>query len=94
MEILFINSCVRGKDRSRSKKIADAFLAEIKAINGNANITEIDLMEINPPYMTYSNFEQNQIIYFQFENQDDQPSTSGLQQSQDNSMHQLRPISV
>ena len=60
MEILFINSCVRGKERSRSKKIADAFLAEIKAINGNTNITEVDLMEINPPYMTYSNFEQRE----------------------------------
>lgn len=60
MEILFINSCVRGKERSRSKKIADEFLAEIKEINGNANITEVDLMQIKPPYMTYSNFEERE----------------------------------
>jgi len=60
MEILFVNSCVRGKERSRSYKIAEAFLTEIKAIDGDAHITEVDLMQINPPYMTYSNFEERE----------------------------------
>lgn len=60
MEILFVNSCVRGKERSRTKKIAEAFFAEIKALDEEAIITEVDLMQINPPYMTYSNFEERE----------------------------------
>lgn len=59
MEILFINSCVR-KEKSRTKKIATAFLKEVKEQCQDANITEVDLMEVNPPYMTYGNFEERE----------------------------------
>ncbi|MGE4214649.1 MAG: FMN-dependent NADH-azoreductase [Anaerotignaceae bacterium] len=57
---MVVNSCVRGKEKSRSKRIADAFLTQIKAVDGEAHITEVDLMQINPPYMTYLNFEQRE----------------------------------
>ena len=58
MKVLFINACVRGKDLSRSYEIAKEFLRDIKSLNEKIEIEEIDLMKINPPYLTYDNFEE------------------------------------
>lgn len=58
--ILFINSCVRGMALSRTFKIADAFLDAIKRLSPKVTITEKNLMEINPQYMSFSNFPQRE----------------------------------
>ncbi len=53
MKILFVNACVRGKSRSRSYSIAETFLKELKLQSNEVEIAEVDLMKINPPYLTY-----------------------------------------
>lgn len=58
--VLFINSCVRGVALSRTLKIANAFLDVIKRLQPEITITEKNLMEINPQYMSYSNFPQRE----------------------------------
>lgn len=57
MKVLFINSCVRGREISRSYKIAEKFIEAIKKADNQSQIKELDLMEVNPPYMSYSNFQ-------------------------------------
>ncbi|UWP58452.1 FMN-dependent NADH-azoreductase [Ruminococcus gauvreauii] len=62
MNVLFINSCMR-EGQSRTLKIAQAFLEELKSRNPQMIITEKNLMDINPPYMTRESFgKRNELI--------------------------------
>lgn len=59
-KILFINSCVRGNEISRTQKIADAFLDRLQKLNPRVEITEKNLMLMNPLFMNYFNFKQRE----------------------------------
>lgn len=56
-KLLFINACVRGKERSRTYELAQVYLEKFKEIEGHS-VEELDLMCVNPPYHTYSNFDE------------------------------------
>ena len=58
-QILFINACIRGKEISRTYKVANAFLDEYKKNNPDDIITELELGNIKPEYMHYDNYEEN-----------------------------------
>ena len=51
MNILFINSCVRGKEISRTYKIAGVFIDELKRIDNSVSVTEKNLSALMPSYM-------------------------------------------
>ena len=59
-KLLFVNGCVRGADISRTQKIADSFLNRIERVYPSAEITEKNLMLMNPLFMNYFNFKQRE----------------------------------
>lgn len=54
-KLLFVNACVRGKGISRTYDLAETYIKHLVS-KEECEVTEIDLMEINPEYHTYSNF--------------------------------------
>lgn len=54
--VLFVNCCIR-KEESRTKKLADFFLNELKK-TGNFEITELSLMDEGMTYMSEGFFHQ------------------------------------
>ncbi|MEG1316142.1 MAG: NAD(P)H-dependent oxidoreductase [Oscillospiraceae bacterium] len=65
IKVLYINSCVRGNLLSRTQKIADAFLDELERSNPNVEITEKNLMLMNPLFLNYFNFKQHEELISQ-----------------------------
>ncbi|MCH1982235.1 NAD(P)H-dependent oxidoreductase [Ruminococcus sp. OA3] len=62
MNILFINSCMR-EEQSRTLKIAQAFLDGLKSGSPGTVITEKNLMDLKPPYLTRESLkERNELI--------------------------------
>lgn len=62
MNVLFINSCMR-EEQSRTLKIAQAFLEELKSGSHQPVITEKNLMDLNPPYLTRESLKKrNELI--------------------------------
>ncbi len=56
-KLLFVNACVRGREISRTYDLAKTYIDTINS-NEEYEVEEVDLMEVNPPYHTYSNFSQ------------------------------------
>ena len=51
MDILFVNACLRGKEKSRSYKLASKFISAVKAEFKEAEITEIDFFNKLRPHV-------------------------------------------
>lgn len=56
-KLLFVNACVRGREISRTYDFAKTYIDTLNS-NEEYEVEEVDLMEVNPPYHTYSNFSQ------------------------------------
>ena len=58
-KVLYINACVRG-EASRTGKLANAFLDELERTSPEAEITERNLMLLNPLFLNYFSFKQRE----------------------------------
>ncbi|MCI8342799.1 MAG: flavodoxin [Firmicutes bacterium] len=58
MDILFVNGCVRGKEVSRTYKLAERFISVLKETNPGINLTEIDLNELRPEPIYKDTYEK------------------------------------
>ncbi len=64
IKVLYINACVRG-ELSRTQKIANTFLDELERTNPNVEITEKNLMLMNPLFLNYFSFKQREELISQ-----------------------------
>lgn len=64
IKVLYVNSCVRG-GASRTQQIANAFLDELETTNPRVEITEKNLMLMNPLFLNYFSFKQREELISQ-----------------------------
>ncbi|MCQ4726467.1 NAD(P)H-dependent oxidoreductase [Anaerotignum faecicola] len=62
MDILFVNACLRGKEKSRSYKLASKFISAVKAEFKEAEITEIDLNKLRPQPINADTLSQRESL--------------------------------